>query len=239
MRHSLLLILPFLLIACNFGTVAAPAAALPLPSLPPSSTFLPVPPTPTPTPSQTKTPSPSETQLTKATDTGTATITLTKMPAQMPNLYPHVFPVQPEELAGFSRGGHAYPATDIFAPPGAQFVAVTNGTVDEVSYVDQWNPVTNDNGTAGGLSVRIIGDDGVRYYGAHLSKIAPGIRSGVWVPAGQVLGLVGNTGNARDSATHVHFEITSPAPPFSKVDPFPYLTAWLNDHNVTPALPIP
>lgn len=239
MRRSLLLILPFLLIACNFGTVAAPAAGLALPSPLPTSTVSPVPPTPTLTPFPTNNPSPTETATLKAIDTETATVTITEMPTQMLNLFQHVFPVQPAELAGFPEGGHAYPATDIFAPPGTQFVAVTNGTVDEVSYVDQWNPVTNDNATAGGLSVRIIGDDGVRYYGAHLSKIAAGIRPGIWVPVGRVLGLVGNSGNARNSATHLHFEITSPAPPFSKVDPFPYLTAWLNDHNITPALPSP
>ena len=162
-----------------------------------------------------------------------------RTPTMTPNLYPHVFPIQPAKLAGFSAGGHAYPATDIFAPLGAKFVAVTNGTVDEVSFVDQWNPINKDNATAGGLSVRILGDDGLHYYGAHLSAIARGIRPGVWVPAGQLLGLVGNTGDARDTSPHVHFEISIPDAPFTKVDPFPFLTDWLNDQNVMPALPAP
>ena len=167
------------------------------------------------------------------------TETSTDISTPTPNLFPHVFPIQPPELAGFSEGGHPYPATDIFAPLGSKFVAVTNGTVDEVSYIDQWNPVTGDITTAGGLSVRIIGDDGLRYYGAHLSAIARGIRPGVWVAAGQLLGLVGNTGDARFTTPHVHFEISSPTAPFTKVDPFPLLTAWLNSQNVTPSLPTP
>jgi peptidoglycan LD-endopeptidase LytH len=156
-----------------------------------------------------------------------------------PTLYPHMFPIQPPSLAGFSPGGHPYPATDIFAPLGTKFVAVTSGVVDEVSSVDQWDPLINDNATAGGLSVRIIGDDGLRYYGAHLSKIAAGILPGVWVPAGQILGLVGNSGNARTSNSHLHFEISSPVPPFIKVDPFPILVDWLGGQNVMPTLPEP
>jgi murein DD-endopeptidase MepM/ murein hydrolase activator NlpD len=160
-------------------------------------------------------------------------------PTTTPNLIPHVFPVQPAEKADFSEGGHAYPATDIFAPAGTQFVAATNGTVDEVSTVDQWNPASNDSATAGGLSVRILGDDGLHYYGAHLSAIARGILPGVWVPAGKLLGWVGNSGNSRNTTAHVHFEISVPAAPFTKMDPFQFLTDWLNGQNITPVLPTP
>jgi murein DD-endopeptidase MepM/ murein hydrolase activator NlpD len=89
------------------------------------------------------------------------------------------------------------------------------------------------------LSVRILGDDGVHYFGAHLSAIARGIRPGVWVPAGQLLGLVGNTGDARFTTPHLHFEVSSPDPPFTKLDPFPLLTAWLAGQQITPFLPTP
>jgi murein DD-endopeptidase MepM/ murein hydrolase activator NlpD len=155
------------------------------------------------------------------------------------DLYPYIFPIQPDYLAGLSPGGHPYPATDIFAPAGTKYVAVTNGTVDEVVTVDLWDPSTNDPSTAGGLSVRFIGDDGMRYYGAHLSAIAPDIHPGVWVAVGQELGLVGNSGNARFGNTHVHFEISIPEPPFTKIDPYSYLTAWLKNEIITPALPAP
>ena len=163
----------------------------------------------------------------------------TQPPTATPNLFSYLFPVQPSSQAGFSEGGHAFPATDIFAPRGTKYVAVTSGTVDEVSTVDQWNPSSNDSSTAGGLSVRFIGDDGLRYYGAHLSAIARGIQPGVWVAAGQLLGLVGNTGDARFTNPHIHFEISSPNPPFTKVDPFPSLVAWRSGLNLTPTLPAP
>ena len=160
-------------------------------------------------------------------------------PTSTPSLFAHFFPIQPSELSEFSEGGHAFPATDIFAPAGTKFVAVTNGTVDEVSYLDLWKAGSNDATTAGGLSVRIIGDDGLRYYGAHLSSIARGIRPGVWVAAGQLLGLVGNSGDARFTTSHLHFEISIPDPPFTKIDPFPFLKDWLNGQNVSPGLPSP
>jgi peptidoglycan LD-endopeptidase LytH len=49
-----------------------------------------------------------------------------------------VFPVQPPSLADYTQGHHDYPATDIFAPEGSSFVAVTNGMVEEVSETDRW-----------------------------------------------------------------------------------------------------
>jgi len=47
---------------------------------------------------------------------------------------------------------------------------------------------------------------------AHLDAIAPAIRVGAWVEAGEVIGYVGNTGTpeevaAPDSEFHLHFEI--------------------------------
>jgi len=97
----------------------------------------------------------------------------------------------------------------------------------------------------GGLSVAIIGDDGLRYYGSHLSAIADGIAAGVQVKAGQLLGLVGNSGDARNTLSHLHFGISRPTTPDDwkarrgQVDPFPFLQAWKNRNNVTPPLPIP
>ena len=236
-KPRLLLVLPLLLVACNLGSVAVPPLALPSPTPPPSLTFSPVPPT------ITLTPSPTDTSTLTATLTFTPTETFTSLPTATPtttpNLYSYVFPIQPPGLAAFSKGGHPYPATDIFAPIGTKFVAVTSGMVDQVSTVDTWNPATYVASTTGGLSVRILGDDGMHYYGAHLSAIAWGIRVGVWVPAGQLLGLVGNTGDARFTTPHVHFEVSIPDPPFTKLDPLPLLTAWLAGQQITPLIPTP
>jgi len=93
---------------------------------------------------------------------------------------------------------------------GTKFVAVTNGVVNFVSYKDTWDPAHDDPAVRGGLSVAIIGDDGLRYYGSHLSAIAAGIAPGVRVKAGQLLGLVGNSGDARTTLSHLHFGISRP-----------------------------
>jgi murein DD-endopeptidase MepM/ murein hydrolase activator NlpD len=160
-------------------------------------------------------------------------------------LFKYVFPVQPANNASFSEGGHGYPATDIFAPAGSQFVAVTDGIVDLVSGEDLWDPLTNDPRLSGGLWITILGDDGVRYYGSHLFAITDGIRSGVKVRAGDLLGLVGNSGSARTTPPHLHFEISRPLSAqdwMSRdglLDPIPFLRAWKTGHNLTPALNIP
>jgi murein DD-endopeptidase MepM/ murein hydrolase activator NlpD len=194
-------------------------------------------------PSLTFTFTPSDT----ATLTATFTNTFTEIPSDTPIVYLHVFPLQPANVTGFSEGtaSHGYPATDIFAPVGTKFVAVTDGIVDFVSFTDTWDPKTDDPAVRGGLSVAIIGDDGMRYYGSHLSAIATGIHPGVWVNAGQLLGLVGNSGDARATDSHLHFGISRPTTPDDwkarrgQVDPFPFLQAWRDGHNVTPPLPSP
>ncbi len=109
----------------------------------------------------------------------------------------HVFPIQPANIASYGRSHHDYPAADIFAPCGSTVVAPVAGAISEITTVDTWDPKVDDGATRGGLSVTLIGDDGVRYYGSHLSAIDPAIAVGVRVAVGQPVGLVGNTGNAR------------------------------------------
>ena len=237
MKRVLLLVLPLLLMACDFETAVVPVLSPATFTPPPTLTFTPIPPSVTPPSSPTDTITITSTFT--LTPSASSTSLPTATPTVTPNLYTYFFPVQPPHLAEFSKGGHPYPATDIFAPAGTNFVAVTSGTIDQVSFVDTWNPATNLASASGGLSVRILGDDGLHYYGAHLSAIARGIHPGVWVPAGQLLGLVGNTGDARFTTPHVHFEVSIPKPPFTKLDPFPLLTAWLAGQQITPLLPTP
>ena len=140
----------------------------------------------------------------------------------------------------YGSSHHDYPATDIFAAKGCHFVAVVSGTVDEVSYHDTWSSKVNDGATRGGLSVSIVGKDGVRYYGSHLSSIASGIAPGVHVHAGQLLGYVGNTGDARYVATHVHFGVSWPTRAGvwwvrrGMVSPYTYLNSWRAGGNRSP-----
>jgi murein DD-endopeptidase MepM/ murein hydrolase activator NlpD len=155
----------------------------------------------------------------------------------------YVFPVQPTTSARFGRYHHDYPATDIFCPAGSRFVAPVSGVVDHVSLTDRWDPRTDDPATRGGLSVAIIGDDGVRYYGSHLSSVAPGIVAGVRVRAGQVLGRTGKTGSARYTPPHLHFGISRPTYPTDwqarrgEINPYAYLRAWVRGDALTPTLP--
>ena len=197
--------------------------------------------------SPTKAPSPPPSKtLRPATATPTGALTSTQVPptsTPAPIRLIYVFPVQPPEVATYEQGHHDYPATDIFAPQGNRFVAVTSGVIDFVSLEDQWDPNMDDPATRGGLSVAIIGDDGVRYYGSHLSAIAPGIEPSMRVSAGQLLGYIGNTGNARYVASHLHFGISHPTYPTDwlvrrgEVDPYPYLRKWEKGQSVTPSLP--
>jgi len=145
-------------------------------------------------------------------------------------------------VADYSQGHHDYPATDIFAPLGTRFVATTSGVVDELSRHDRWDPSVDDPATRGGLYVSLIGDDGVRYYGAHLSSVASGLRAGERVERGQLLGRVGDSGNARGISPHLHFGISHPTFPGDwevrrgEVDPYSYLEAWRRGRDRTPVL---
>jgi murein DD-endopeptidase MepM/ murein hydrolase activator NlpD len=149
------------------------------------------------------------------------------------------FPVRASRVE-YGRYHHDYPATDVFCPIGSDFVAPVGGVVDFVSYEDRWDPATNDPALRGGIAVAIIGDDGWRYYGSHLSAIAEGIAVGVRVESGQLLGLTGRSGNAASTPPHVHFGISYPSTPEDwqtrrgQIWPYDYLRAWQRGENVTP-----
>lgn len=196
---------------------------------------------------------PSMTQTLTPTTYPTFTVVLTATPTQTPSITSmvststpikprYVFPVQPVSAAHYLQGHHDYPAVDILAPEGTTVVAVTDGTIDFVSYTDNWNPIKDDPATRGGLSIAIIGLDGVRYYGSHLSALEAGLAPGIHVSAGTIIGKVGHTGNARSVAPHLHFGISHPTTPDDwktrrgEIDPFQYLKFWAQGKNVTPVL---
>jgi murein DD-endopeptidase MepM/ murein hydrolase activator NlpD len=154
----------------------------------------------------------------------------------------YFFPVQHAEVS-YGEFHHDYPATDIFCDEGSEFVAVTAGVIDYISFKDSWDPTTDDPNNRGGLSVAIIGTDGVRYYGSHLQSIAPDLAVGMTVTAGQLLGLTGKTGSARSTPAHLHFGISHPTTPEDwqvrrgEISPYPYLQAWRNGEMRAPVLP--
>ena len=108
---------------------------------------------------------------------------------------------------------------DIFAPMGAPLLAVSNGTL----FLVGWN-------TVGGNRLWLRDQQGNEFYYAHLSAYSPLAKDGVHVRAGDVIGFVGNTGDAAGTPPHLHFEV-HPAALLGMgydgvVNPYPYLLAW-------------
>ncbi len=152
----------------------------------------------------------------------------------------YVFPISGCAVT-YARSHHNYPATDILTKKGCKFVAPTSGVVDEVNHVDKFSWKTNLGADRGGLSISILGDDGVRYYGSHLSKIPANMVPGFRVNVGDVIGYVGNSGDAKGLATHLHFGISWPTPSGiwwvrrGELYPWKYLDAWKIGKDVSPA----
>lgn len=89
-------------------------------------------------------------------------------------------------------GGRQHKGVDIFAVHGMPLYAVDDGTV------------RLSNNRLGGLSIHLTTDRGDRFYYAHLSGYE--VSDGERVEAGQVLGANGNSGNARTTPPHLHWE---------------------------------
>ena len=152
----------------------------------------------------------------------------------------YTFPVQGCSVT-FSRYHHNYPATDILTKVGCSFVAPTDGVIDEVNRVDRFTWKTDLGADRGGLSVSMIGDDGVRYYGSHLSYIPATTIPGLRVAAGDLIAKTGDSGDAKGTAPHLHFGISWPTPKGiwwvrrGEHNPFAYVTAWKAGKDISPA----
>jgi len=176
--------------------------------------------------------------------TTSTTLSIVGLPATQvaaPPKLAHVFPVLPASAATYGRSHHDYPATDIFAPCGSRVVTPVDGVIQDVSALDQWDPKVDDGATRGGLSISIIGDDGVRYYGSHFKQLDPAVAPGARVSAGEGLGEVGNTGNAKGVACHLHFGLSplrcAPGDWWTRRGafyPWPYLDDWKRGANKSP-----
>jgi murein DD-endopeptidase MepM/ murein hydrolase activator NlpD len=114
----------------------------------------------------------------------------------------------------FTPSFHLHEGLDIFADFGTPVRAPDAGVVIRIT-----------DGAVGGLAVWTRGTDGTQYYFAHLQEVAAGIEPGRPVGVGTVLGYVGDSGNARGGAPHLHFEVHKP----HEVPPKPFVDAWLDE----------
>lgn len=105
---------------------------------------------------------------------------------------------------------------DIFAAFGTPVVAVADGRIYRVGTL----PIS-------GNRLWLRDKRGYRYFYCHLSDFAAAAYNGADVHAGEVIGFVGNTGDAEPTPPHLHFEVHMPDG--AVVDPYRYLTKWDND----------
>ncbi|HEU5259367.1 MAG TPA: M23 family metallopeptidase [Vicinamibacterales bacterium] len=93
--------------------------------------------------------------------------------------------------------GRRHDAIDIMAPRGTEVRAVDDGSIAKLF-----------TSKAGGLTIyQFDPTQTFSYYYAHLDRYATGLAEHQSVKRGQVLGYVGSTGNASETAPHLHFAI--------------------------------
>lgn len=154
-----------------------------------------------------------------------------------------VFPVDGQvsfsDTYGAPRsGGRSHEGTDIIADKHTPVLAAVDGRIgfaplEEPSY---------------GWIINLEGDDGYRYVYIHLNNdnvgtddgmggrdlaIAPGIERGVRVEAGQLLGWVGDSGNAESTVSQLHFEIRKDG---EAINPYDTLQASISGASYDPAV---
>ncbi len=136
--------------------------------------------------------------------------------------YPLTFPVVGsywyEDWFWASRASGLHHAQDLMAPKMTPVVAAATGTVTYVNWSQ--NPANPNPARCCSLVVRH--DDGWATWYIHLNNdtpgtddglgwgIAPGIAVGTRVAAGDLIGWVGDSGNAEATAAHLHFELYDP-----------------------------
>jgi peptidoglycan LD-endopeptidase LytH len=114
--------------------------------------------------------------------------------------------------------GRQHQALDIMAPQGTPVLAVADGVVAKLFQSDK-----------GGITLYQSDSSGLYfYYYAHLMSYADGITEGKQLKRGDVIGYVGDTGNAGAGNFHLHFAISKPASPGkwsggAPINPYPLL----------------
>ncbi|MGH3441251.1 MAG: S-layer homology domain-containing protein [Nitriliruptorales bacterium] len=139
------------------------------------------------------------------------------------------FPTKPsvtfsDDYASPRSGGRTHRATDLLGTKMMELYAAVDGTVCWLTGVDEPMP-------SYGYMITICGDDGRDYSYVHVNNDTPGtddgqggpenayasgISRGARVARGQLVGWMGDSGNAESTVAHLHFEIEDP----TIVDPY-------------------
>jgi murein DD-endopeptidase MepM/ murein hydrolase activator NlpD len=158
--------------------------------------------------------------------------------------------VAPEVSAQLSSGGFVFPifgtasfgdsfgaprpdvpggwhhGEDIFAAAGTPLLAVADGTLHTIGF-----------NRIGGYRIWLRDTEGNEFYYAHLSAYSPLAVEGRSVKSGDVIGFVGNTGDADGGAPHLHFEIHPASMAGLGYDgvvaPYSILLAWRRAQDIS------
>lgn len=139
-----------------------------------------------------------------------------------PEIPGRLFPIDPlpmcevfNNFGGFSKvfGGNGHQGVDIGATHRQEIYAVESGVL-----------YRQFSGAGSGHGWGLLGDSDTKYRYYHLDGYAAGLAIGDRVREGDLIGFVGDTGNASAGGYHLHFEIRpGPDPHKTPVDPVPLL----------------
>ena len=165
----------------------------------------------------------------------------TEEPVVREMIFPVVGPVTYSDTWGACRGvgcRRSHKGADLFGPKLAPLVAAADGVVTSVRRTAA---------TTAGNKIIIEDDDGWRYVYFHLNNDSPGTDDGAnpqaWiiadrlqvgdrVEAGDVVGYLGDSGNAERTPNHLHFELHQPN--VGAINPTPSLDAAVDANRVVP-----
>ena len=163
---------------------------------------------------------------------------------------PLIFPLENRvsftDTFGAARsGGRTHAGNDLMAPKMTPILAVVGGKLDWLNLTGKLSSYNNQPY----YNILLRGDDGNDYFYIHLNNdtpgtddgqggvqnaYAPGLTNGTRVQQGQVIGYVGDSGNAEDTGSHLHLELhlggyvaasSSQSRTPSAIDPYPSLMA--------------
>ncbi len=137
-----------------------------------------------------------------------AALVAAPVPVALPNPVPGA--ALTDTWGGARSGGRRHEGIDIFAKRNTPIRATTRGVVLRVG-----------ENALGGRTVMILGPGGQRHYYAHLERY-PDLERGDWVEAGDTVGYVGDSGNAKGTPPHLHYGIYEAG---GAINPYPLLAA--------------